>query len=121
MHIFLTGGAGYIGSVTTECLLNEGHTVTVFDNLEQGHRDAVDPRARLVVGDLRDRDTVHTAVREAKPDAIMHFAAYALVGESMGDPMKYFRNNVTGGMDTIASAGLMLFIYFMIYWITRDI
>jgi UDP-glucose 4-epimerase len=101
MHIFLTGGAGYIGSVTTECLLNEGHTVTVFDNLEQGHRDAVDPRARLVVGDLRDRDTVHTAVREAKPDAIMHFAAYALVGESMDDPMKYFRNNVTGGIHLV--------------------
>lgn len=101
MHIFLTGGAGYIGSVTTECLLNEGHAVTVFDNLEQGHRAAIDPRADFIQGDLRDRDQVREAMMSARPDAVMHFAAFALVGESMDDPMKYFRNNVTGGIHLV--------------------
>lgn len=101
MHIFLTGGAGYIGSVTTECLLNEGHAVTVFDNLEQGHRAAIDPRADFIQGDLRDRDQVREAMISARPDAVMHFAAFALVGESMDDPMKYFRNNVTGGIHLV--------------------
>lgn len=101
MKIFLTGGAGYIGSVTTECLLNEGHEVTVFDNLEQGHRAAIDSRAAFIAGDLRDRDAVREAMLSVRPDAVMHFAAYALVGESMQDPMKYFRNNVTGGIHLV--------------------
>jgi UDP-glucose 4-epimerase len=114
MHIFLTGGAGYIGSVTTECLLNEGHQVTVFDNLEQGHRDAIDGRAQLIEGDLRDRDGVIDALTSTRPDAIMHFAAYALVGESMEDPMKYFRNNVGGGVHLVEgmlAAGVRRFIF----------
>lgn len=114
MNIFLTGGAGYIGSVTTECLLDEGHDVTVFDNLEQGHREAVDPRAAFVQGDLRDRDAVREAMLQAKPDAIMHFAAYALVGESMDDPMKYFRNNVAGGVhlvEAMLAANVRKFIF----------
>ena len=101
MHIFLTGGAGYIGSITTECLLDKGHQVTVFDNLEQGHRQAVDPRATFIEGDLRDRDGIREAMQQATPEAVMHFAAYALVGESMEDPMKYFRNNVTGGIHLV--------------------
>lgn len=96
MNVFLTGGAGYIGSVTTEQLLNQGHKVTVFDNLERGHRAAVDPRARFVKGDLRDRAAILKAMKQARPDAVMHFAAYALVGESMQDPYMYFRNNTTG-------------------------
>lgn len=96
MKIFLTGGAGYIGSVTTQCLLNESHEVVVFDNLEQGHRKAIDPRASFIEGDLRDRDVVREAMQSVRPDAVMHFAAYALVGESMDDPMRYFRNNVGG-------------------------
>lgn len=114
MRIFLTGGAGYIGSVTTECLLNEGHEVVVFDNLEQGHREAVDSRAELMVGDLRDRDGVRAAMSSARPDAVMHFAAYALVGESMSDPMKYFRNNVGGGIhlvEAMVEAGVKRFIF----------
>lgn len=114
MHVFLTGGAGYIGSVTTECLLNEGHEVTVFDSLELGHRDAIDPRATFVEGDLRDRDAVREAMVAAKPDAVMHFAAYALVGESMEDPLKYFRNNVTGGIhlvEAMEAAGVKRFIF----------
>ncbi len=99
MKVLVTGGAGYIGSVTTELLLDKGHDVVVFDNLERGHRAAVDPRARLVVGDLRDRAAIRAAVAEARPDAVMHFAAYALVGESMEQPEIYFENNVSGALN----------------------
>lgn len=99
MRVFLTGGAGYIGSVTTELLLDQGHEVVVFDNLERGHREAVDRRARLVVGDLRNADQVARAMKRVHPDAVMHFAAYALVGESMSDPGMYFTNNVAGGVN----------------------
>jgi UDP-glucose 4-epimerase len=99
MKIFLTGGAGYIGSVTSELLLNEGHEVVIFDNLGRGHREAVDPRATFVEGDLRDKDSVEQAMVAASPDAVMHFAAYALVGESMRNPEMYFRNNVVGGIN----------------------
>ena len=98
MKIFLTGGSGYIGSVTTELLCNDGHDVTVFDNLERGHIEAVDPRARLIVGDLRDASAVFNAMRAVKPDAVVHFAAYALVGESMQLPSLYFDNNTGGGI-----------------------
>ena len=98
MKIFLTGGSGYIGSVTTELLCDDGHDVTVFDNLERGHIEAVDPRARLVVGDLRDASAVFAAMRAVKPDAVVHFAAYALVGESMQNPALYFDNNTGGGI-----------------------
>ncbi len=98
MKILLTGGSGYIGSVTTELLCDAGHEVVVFDNLERGHIEAVDPRARLVVGDLREATGIRETLRAVCPDAVMHFAAYALVGESMADPMKYFDNNLTGGL-----------------------
>ena len=80
MKVFVTGGAGYIGSVTSELLLNSGHEVVVFDNLERGHREAIDERANLIEGDLRDKDSVLEAMRQAAPDAVMHFAAYALIG-----------------------------------------
>jgi UDP-glucose 4-epimerase len=99
MNVFLTGGAGYIGSVTSELLLNEGHAVTVFDNLERGHREALDPRASFIEGDLRDKDSVADAMATVKPDAVVHFAAFALVGESMVQPEMYFRNNVVGGIN----------------------
>ncbi len=96
MKVFVTGGAGYIGSVTTERLLDEGDEVVVFDNLERGHRQAVDPRATLIEGDLRDASRICRALRDTRPDAVMHFAAYALVGESMDRPELYFDNNVVG-------------------------
>lgn len=101
MKILLTGGSGYIGSVTTELLCDDGHEVVVFDNLERGHREAVDPRARLVVGDLREPLAIREAMAVAKPDAVVHFAAYALVGESMQEPHKYFENNVGGGLNLL--------------------
>jgi UDP-glucose 4-epimerase len=114
MKIFVTGGAGYIGSVTTEQLLDAGHDVVVFDNLERGHRAAVDPRARFVQGDLRDRAAVAAAVRAAAPDAVMHFAAYALVPESMSKPELYFDNNVIGGIhlaDAMLAAGVRKIVF----------
>lgn len=97
MRILVTGGAGYIGSVTTELLLDRGHEVVVFDNLERGHRGAVDRRAQFIEGDLRNRARIDEAMLGVRPDAVMHFAAYALVGESMQNPLMYFRNNVIGG------------------------
>lgn len=99
MKVLVTGGAGYIGSVTTELLLNKGYEVAVFDNFERGHRDAVDPRARVIEGDLRNREDIMYAMRAVRPDAVMHFAAFALVGESMENPLLYFRNNVLGGIN----------------------
>jgi UDP-glucose 4-epimerase len=98
MKIFVTGGAGYIGSVCVEQLLEAGHEVTVFDNLSEGHRSAVDPRAVFVRGDLGDPEGLKAALHGSKAEAVMHFAANALVGESMVNPTKYFRNNVVGGM-----------------------
>ena len=101
MKIFVTGGAGYIGSVCVEELLNLGHTVTVFDNLAEGHRSAVDPRAHFIQGDLLDAKTISLAMEAATPEAVMHFAAVALVGESMTNPYKYFHNNVSGGLNLL--------------------
>ncbi len=98
MNVFVTGGAGYIGSICVEELLNAGHTVTVFDNLIEGHRSAVDSRAKFVEGDLSDEAAVTRAIKDSGAEAAMHFAAYALVGESMTNPGKYFINNVGNGV-----------------------
>src|SRR6201995_1623027 len=114
MKIFFTGGAGYIGSICVEQLLEAGHTVTIFDNLTEGHRKAVDPRAELIVGDLQQRCDIDDAMEQARPEAVMHFAANALVGESMANPSKYFRNNVGGGinlLDAMAATGCKKFIF----------
>lgn len=101
MKVLVVGGAGYIGSVCAELLLNEGHGVAVFDNLSEGHRRAVDTRALFVEGDLADRDRIQSTLREFQPEAVMHFAASALVGESMKDPSKYFRNNIANGLNLL--------------------
>jgi UDP-glucose 4-epimerase len=114
MKIFVTGGAGYIGSVCAELLLDEGHTVAIFDNLTEGHRRAIDSRAEFVEGDLQDKQSIENALRNQRPDAVMHFAANALVGESMQDPSKYFRNNVANGLnllDAIVSSGVGKIIF----------
>src|SRR6201996_5041549 len=114
MKILVTGGAGYIGSICVEQLLAAGHRVTVFDNLTEGHRRAVDPRAPLIVGDLQERCDIEDAMEHARPDAVMHFAANALVGESMTNPSKYFRNNVHGGinlLDAMVAAGCKKFVF----------
>ncbi len=101
MKALITGGAGYIGSVTSELLLDKGHRVVVFDNLERGHKEAIDGRAAFVKGDLRDSDAISGVVKDFMPDAVLHFAAYALVGESMQQPGMYFSNNVGGGQNLV--------------------
>jgi UDP-glucose 4-epimerase len=101
VKIFVTGGAGYIGSICVEELLQRGHDVIVFDNLSEGHRLAIDPRATFIQGDLNDSKSVSLAINTAKPDAVMHFAANALVVESMQNPYKYFHNNVCGGLNLL--------------------
>ena len=114
MKILVTGGAGYIGSICVEQLINAGHTVTVFDNLTEGHPSAVDPRAKLIVGDLQQRHDIEVALQNVQPDAVMHFAANALVGESMTNPSKYFRNNVHGGinlLDAMHAAGCKRLVF----------
>jgi len=114
MNVFVTGGAGYIGSVCVEELINAGHKVTVFDNLSEGHRAAVDPRATFIEGCLSDAALVKKSVSDAKAEAILHFAANALVGESMTNPSKYFRNNVASGLnllDAAVESGVKKFVF----------
>ncbi|MBV9049681.1 MAG: UDP-glucose 4-epimerase GalE, partial [Solirubrobacterales bacterium] len=100
MKLLVTGGAGYIGSVVAKQLLDAGHEVVVFDNLERGHRAAVPAPARLVVGDLLDQSTLDAALAEGF-DAVLHFAALALVGESVAHPERYYRNNVLGTLNLL--------------------
>ncbi len=114
MKILVTGGAGYIGGVAAEMLLNESHEVAVFDNLERGHRAAVDQRANFIQGDLRDAGQIEQALAAEKPDAVMHFAAYALVGESMAQPELYFTNNVGGAIhlaEAMRKAGVRRLVF----------
>src|SRR5438128_3621373 len=114
MKIFVTGGAGYIGSVCAEQLLDEGHGVAIFDNLTEGHRRAIDPRAEFVEGDLQDRQSLEKTLAKQRPDAVMHFAANALVGESMQNPSKYFRNNIANGLnllDAIVNVGVEKIVF----------
>jgi UDP-glucose 4-epimerase len=103
MSILVTGGAGYIGSVAVEMLLEQGEKVVVFDNLSQGHRQAVHPKATFVQGDLADRATIDEALQQHKPQTVMHFASYTLVGESMKRPLEYLGDNVTNGLNLLSS------------------
>lgn len=114
MKTLVTGGAGYIGSVCVEELLNAGHEVTVLDNLSEGHRSAVDPRARFVRGCLSDPEDIAVALNSSGAEAVLHFAAVALVSESMQDPGKYFRNNVAHGLnllDACVRSGVNKFVF----------
>ncbi len=113
-RVLVAGGAGYIGSACTEYLLNMGYEVTVFDDLITGHRQAVDPRAEFVKGNLADRELIIDVARNGRFDAIMHFAAFSLVGESMKDPSKYFRNNLANGInlaDAAVEGGVKNFVF----------
>ncbi|MGH2881387.1 MAG: NAD-dependent epimerase/dehydratase family protein, partial [Solirubrobacteraceae bacterium] len=100
MKLFVTGGAGYIGSIVARQLLAGGHQVTVFDNLQQGHRHAVPEDATLVVGDLLDPDVLNVTFEDGF-DGAMHFAALALVGESVSHPERYYRTNVGGTLNLL--------------------
>ena len=104
MRVLVTGGAGYIGSATVAELAAAGDEVTIFDDLSQGHREAVHPDARLVVGDLADRGAIDRALAEARPEGILHFASRTLVGESMEKPFLYLGENVRNGLNLLESA-----------------
>jgi UDP-glucose-4-epimerase len=95
MAVLVTGGAGYIGSHAVAALAERGEEIVVVDNLQQGHREAV-VEGKLYVGDLRDAEFMDTVFKENKIDAVIHFAANSLVGESMTNPAKYYHNNVYG-------------------------
>lgn len=99
MKILVTGGAGYIGSHTVAELVGQGHEVVVFDNLICGHKEAV--KCSLVVGDLLHKDEINSAFEGENFDGVIHFAAYALAGESMNEPAKYFENNIQGGINLL--------------------
>ncbi|NEO02423.1 MAG: UDP-glucose 4-epimerase, partial [Moorea sp. SIO3I7] len=96
--VLVTGGAGYIGSHAVLALLEAGYDVVVLDNLVYGHRDIVEDvlKVKLIVGDTNDRVLLDNLFSDYDISAVMHFAAYAYVGESVTDPAKYYRNNVTG-------------------------
>ena len=97
MKILVLGGAGYIGSHTVYELIDAGNEVVIIDNLETGHREAVHPQARFYQGDLRNREFVDSVLEQEKNiDAVIHFAANSLVGESMVNPLKYYDNNLCG-------------------------
>lgn len=102
MRVLVTGGAGYIGSVVVEELVKDGYQVVVYDNLEKGHRAAVSPKAKFVEGDLLDGETLGRTLRVNEIEAVIHMAAYALVGESVDQPEKYYRNNVMGGITLLS-------------------
>ncbi len=113
MKVLVTGGAGYIGSVTVEQLIKAGHQVAVFDNLSQGHRAAIHEDADFIMGDLASRECIDKAITGFRPDAVMHFAAKSLVGESMQFPFLYLGDNVRNGLNLLESVveyGIQKFI-----------
>jgi UDP-glucose-4-epimerase GalE len=113
MKVLVTGGAGYVGSHAAKLLTREGHEIWVLDNLVFGHRAAAPP-GRLIEGDLLDRPSVEAVLREKRIDAVMHFAAFAYVGESVTDPAKYYRNNVIGTltlMEAMRTAGVSRIVF----------
>jgi UDP-glucose 4-epimerase len=114
MKIFVTGAAGYIGSVVTERLVEQGHAVVAFDNLSHGFRDAVHPGAEFVEGDLLDRDALIATIRAGRFDAVVHLAAEALIDASIRDPGLFFRANTIGGLnllDAMAAAGVPRMVF----------
>ncbi len=101
MNILVTGGAGYIGSIAVEMLAAGGHSVIVYDNLVKGHKGAIARRARFVEGDLADLALLENTLRDNQVQAVMHFAAHSLVGESMEAPGKYFNNNLCASLTLV--------------------
>ena len=104
MRILVTGGAGYIGSVTAAVLLERGHDVVVLDDLRTGHRAAVPDGVPFVLADVADEDAVGDAIDRHRLEAVVHFAANSLVGESMERPLLYFGNNTAGSLSLLATA-----------------
>jgi UDP-glucose 4-epimerase len=114
MNVLVTGGAGYIGSVVTEQLVADGHSVVVYDNLVKGHREAVVDGAHLVVADLHDGARLRETLAANDIDAVIHMAAYSLVGESVQDPRKYYHNNVVASLsllDAMVDCGVRRIVF----------
>jgi UDP-glucose 4-epimerase len=113
MKLLVTGGAGYIGSIVARLLVREAHEIVVLDSLERGHREAVPPEARLVVADLTDAEAVSGLLAEGF-DGVLHFAALALVSESVSYPERYYRTNVGGTLNLLqamAGAGVERLVF----------
>jgi UDP-glucose 4-epimerase len=104
MRVFVTGGAGYIGSTVAAELIEAGHQVTVYDSLMKGHRGAIPSGADFILGDILDRQALDAALGARSYDAVIHFAAFIEAGASMRQPGPFFRNNVTGSMTLIEAA-----------------
>jgi len=114
MRVFVTGGAGYVGSHAVRALAATGHQVCVYDNLSKGHAAAVDDRARLIVGDLEDREQLAAVLADGRFDAVMHFAASIEVGESVRDPLRYYDNNLAnaiGLLRAVQKADIRRFVF----------
>jgi len=114
VKLLVTGGAGFIGGVTTRQLLKNGFDVVVFDNLSCGHKEIVPNSTKLIVGDLRKKEDIFKVFEEERFDAVLHFAAYTIVPESMSNPSKYFENNVIATMnllDAMIKANVNNFIF----------
>ena len=114
MRVLVTGGAGYVGSTSTERLLDAGHDVVVYDSMLRGHRAAVPQQATLVQGELEDGERLAQAFRDNRIEAVLHCAAMALVGESITQPDLYFRKNVVAGLgllDGMRAAGVRRIVY----------
>src|SRR5882757_9520437 len=114
MRVLVTGGAGNVGSHVVQLLVQGGHAVTVIDNLEKGHREAVDPAARLVQGDCGDAALLDPLFTAERFDAVMHFAAYIEAGESMTDPGRFFVNNTARSLvllDRLTAGGVRKLIF----------
>jgi len=114
MNVLVAGGAGYIGSITAERLIESGHHVVVLDNLSKGHRAAVHPKALFVEGDLGDTVQISRLCAESAIDTVMHFAALTEVGESVAEPQRYFDNNFVRTkrlVDGMLEAGVSRFVF----------
>jgi UDP-glucose 4-epimerase len=114
MRVLVTGGAGYVGSISVEALVAAGHEVVVLDDLSKGHRDALPEGVRLVQGSYGDRTVVGPLLASTPVDAVLHCAARSLVGESVADPALYYRENVAGGvafLEALRAAGVRRLVF----------
>ena len=114
MRVLVTGGAGYIGSVVTEQLVSDGHQVVVYDNLAKGHRQAVVDEAKFIEGDLLEADKLRQTLNDNQIEAVIHMAAFSLVGESCVEPSKYYHNNVVAGLvllDAMRACGVKKIVF----------
>lgn len=114
MRVLVTGGAGYIGSVVSEELIKDGHQVVVYDNLVKGHPEAVVAGAEFVNGDLLDAEVLRQTLKDNHIEAVIHMAAYSLVGESVQEPAKYYHNNLLAGLvllDAMRACGVKKIVF----------